>query len=815
MADDDIKKVTDRITSVTTDIEKSLQDGGKDIERGMKNVNKRFGGAIERLKHTNQALSKISLDSINTQKSTYSGALQGNKLLGLQTSLANVMEGSVEKSSEEFKRLEEQFPDVDLTRYVKSHEKFMKAAEEQETLAFREQMLNGKKKALQERQNQEQEMLLGQTDEYQSLLKETEAARRNAEKLSKAYADKGTEEAREALEAENKRREELERKSEEVKKRTMESLDKRFEQEKSKLDKQGEDLDKLKAENTKVLDKQKAVKEKEEEAIGERMKEISEDAGRLGQFSDGLKTLTGFDLVGLADDVVKNIDAVGKVFGTDDLFQSMVMSVSSFTSGFTENFSSTIMNMKDSVVSGFAALPSIMSDGLSSLKEGVSSTITNIGQSMSDTFTSVKDGVMALPGKIKGGLKFMVGGVKAMGGALLQAGKAVMASAVRMIAAVAPFIMAGLAFVGGLLLTAGSMLMTALPFIAIGVAILAAGYLLYNAFMSMYENVGWFRGIIDTGISYIMNIGQAIFDIFSGMFDMVVGLFTGDFDRVMEGLKGMFGGIWDLLMAPFRAIGDFFKNVFDIDIGKILKNFAKKILPNWLVNKIFGDDAEEELTDEQAKTADGGGDMSPAAEAMATGLEDTDTQELINERKAQESISFDAEAQLNRRETQRRNAMRGRIIVNNEELKGEEKAALVNERVDSGYYDQMDMGRVETGFEGKTTEEIRNAKMQSDQAAMEIQGQLNERQDYVPSKLVETGEEDFLGDAEVVEVGDRVKTAREMEEESKQKEEAKPVMSAVTQQNNNQVNNSTTNISNRPVVNDSDQSSKLGYAVTF
>ena len=189
MADDDIKKVTDRITSVTTDIEKSLQDGGRDIERGMKNVNKRFGGAIERLKHTNQALSKISLDSINTQKSTYSGALQGNKLLGLQTSLAGVMEGSVEKSSEEFKRLEEQFPDVDLTRYVKSHEKFMKAAEEQETLAFREQMLNGKKKALQERQNQEQE-----NDETmnRSTTKPRTSARRNREQEHDETENKST-----------------------------------------------------------------------------------------------------------------------------------------------------------------------------------------------------------------------------------------------------------------------------------------------------------------------------------------------------------------------------------------------------------------------------------------------------------------------------------------------------------------------------------------------------------------------------------------------------------------------------------------------
>ena len=49
MADDkDIKKINDRITSVTTDIEKTLQQGGRDIDKGMKSVNKRFGASIEK-----------------------------------------------------------------------------------------------------------------------------------------------------------------------------------------------------------------------------------------------------------------------------------------------------------------------------------------------------------------------------------------------------------------------------------------------------------------------------------------------------------------------------------------------------------------------------------------------------------------------------------------------------------------------------------------------------------------------------------------------------------------------------------------------
>ena len=67
---DDINKITDKITSVTTDIEKSLQEGGKDIDAGVKKISKRFAKSIERLKHTNQAVAKISLDTIKTKKNT-------------------------------------------------------------------------------------------------------------------------------------------------------------------------------------------------------------------------------------------------------------------------------------------------------------------------------------------------------------------------------------------------------------------------------------------------------------------------------------------------------------------------------------------------------------------------------------------------------------------------------------------------------------------------------------------------------------------------------------------------------------------------
>jgi len=81
--------------------------------------------------------------------------------------------------------------------------------------------------------------------------------------------------------------------------------------------------------------------------------------------------------------------------------------------------------------------------------------------------------------------------------------------------------------------------------------------------------------------------------------------------------------------------------------------------------------------------------------------------------------------------------------------------------------------------------------------------------------MVATGEEDFFGDMEYEETGDRVKTAREMELESKTESEKAPINTAVTQQNNNQTNVTNNAISSMPVVNDNDSSAKLGYAVAF
>ena len=122
--------------------------------------------------------------------------------------------------------------------------------------------------------------------------------------------------------------------------------------------------------------------------------------------------------------------------------------------------------------------------------------------------------------------------------------------------------------------------------------------------MKLYEESEGFKAAVDTVIGYFIDIKDSIFTIFGGFFDFFKGLFTGDFDLMFSGLKDTFGGLWDLIKAPFRAIGDFFKNVFGIDIGKFIKDMAKKMLPDWAVNMIFGKDDEAPAEEEPLKKRD-------------------------------------------------------------------------------------------------------------------------------------------------------------------------------------------------------------------
>ena len=68
-----------------------------------------------------------------------------------------------------------------------------------------------------------------------------------------------------------------------------------------------------------LLDTSKSNLEKLNETVDKQAKEIAEQDTKFTMFGQGLKELTGFDLLGTLDSVVDKIDAVGKIFGNKDL----------------------------------------------------------------------------------------------------------------------------------------------------------------------------------------------------------------------------------------------------------------------------------------------------------------------------------------------------------------------------------------------------------------------------------------------------------------------------------------------------------------
>lgn len=313
-----------------------------------------------------------------------------------------------------------------------------------------------------------------------------------------------------------------------------EILDAKYKGQKDLLDKEMENKTWFVTEHEKSLS---SIHEHQESASKELKASIDkskeEQMQGLQSFSDGFKELVGFDIMGTFDGATKKLNALGKVFGGEGVLGDKIM----------------------------GNLGRVMQDA---------------GKGIGKAAGSLKKSMGSM---LKGGMSALRGAFTAIGGGLAAAGTALMAT-------LSAFAAGAAAFIGGLAVTAGGLLLAAAPYILAGVAIVG----LVMAGMKLYEESEGFKAAVDTVIDYFINIKDSIFRIFGGFFDFWKGLFTGDFDLMFSGLKDTFGGLWDLIKAPFKAIGDFFKNVFGIDIGKFLKDMAKKMLPDWAVGMIFDDE---------------------------------------------------------------------------------------------------------------------------------------------------------------------------------------------------------------------------------
>lgn len=293
--------------------------------------------------------------------------------------------------------------------------------------------------------------------------------------------------------------------------------------------------------------------------------QLQKDSNPIGEFADGLKTLTDgiIDLEGVFDSVTKYANAIGKIFGKKDLMGSIVSA--------TQNF--------------FATNPIIQKASLmfKSALLGLGTMFTSLAKGFVTVVKSLATGATSLMAVLAKGAAGMQMVAKGLGRALIM------------------FIPAALAFVTGLLTTAAGMLVAALPYIAIAAAVIALGYAVYKAAEWIEEKTGFFSALWSGISTFFSTAIGGLFDFFGGIGTFFYGLFTLDFGMMWEGLKQTFGGFWDVITSPLQGLFDFFSELFNFDIVGYFKNKVKD-LP--LVGSLFGGDEER---DAQKELADNSG----------------------------------------------------------------------------------------------------------------------------------------------------------------------------------------------------------------
>lgn len=65
----------------------------------------------------------------------------------------------------------------------------------------------------------------------------------------------------------------------------------------------------------------------------------------------------------------------------------------------------------------------------------------------------------------------------------------------------------------------------------------------------------------------ISNVLDVVFDVILGILDIFIGIFTGNWEQVWEGIKGIFKGIWDFLVATFQNYANVFTGILDTVCG--------------------------------------------------------------------------------------------------------------------------------------------------------------------------------------------------------------------------------------------------------
>lgn len=107
------------------------------------------------------------------------------------------------------------------------------------------------------------------------------------------------------------------------------------------------------------------------------------------------------------------------------------------------------------------------------------------------------------------------------------------------------------------------------------------------------KNFGFFGEILNSFLKNVSNIWESAKRIFSGITDFVSGVFTGDWRRAWEGIKNIFGGIWEgfvgLVKSPINSIIGFLNGLISAvascvnSVARMLNNLRIDA-PGWVTD---------------------------------------------------------------------------------------------------------------------------------------------------------------------------------------------------------------------------------------
>lgn len=86
------------------------------------------------------------------------------------------------------------------------------------------------------------------------------------------------------------------------------------------------------------------------------------------------------------------------------------------------------------------------------------------------------------------------------------------------------------------------------------------------------------KEVIGTALNAIMGVIGGLLTVIKGVLDFVVGVFTGDWQKAWEGVKNIFGGVWEAMKSLIKAPINFIIS----GINTLLRGLNKLKIPDWV-----------------------------------------------------------------------------------------------------------------------------------------------------------------------------------------------------------------------------------------